>query len=208
MVTKPEFGVVMLGAVCEAFTENVADERRLTFPKISVALAETVFDPSANGDEIVADHEPLLSAMPVAITTPLFKISIVAFASVVPIIVVVLSPVIEPFAGETIVGGAIIVSTPTATTFDKVLVFPDRAAVAVIICGPSFRFIPFGTTKLNGLLATVDPMKFPSMKIFTVVPGSLVPPIIGVLSFVLEPLNGVLIIGGGRGTQLWLALQI
>lgn len=125
--------------------------------------------------------------------------STVVLGSAEPIIVGVSSVVLELLAGDVITGAfGIVVSISTVTEFEELLILPALSeAIAKNICDPSDNGLIGVNDHAPLPSAIVVPNRlFPSIRMVTVELASAIPDTEGVLSLVIELLDGELITGG------------
>jgi hypothetical protein len=136
LVRAPLLGEVILGAEGAAVSTATVTvvEKPLSFPAISVAFARKDFAPSARLLPGVNDQlpEPFAEVVPRELTPS--NTSTDELASAVPVIVGVLSLVVDPFVGADMLGAAgADVSTVSETALDATpVLLPASVALAVI----------------------------------------------------------------------------
>jgi hypothetical protein len=199
LVLDPLVGAVITGAPGTAvmIVKVSGAETGEVLPARSVCVAVIVWEPSLNGVLGVQDHEPSAATVAVHTVVPPSTTVTVAPGSPVPLMVGVLSFVAEPPAGPVITGAAgADVSTVNVSDADAGEVFPAASCcVAVIVCEPSANGVDGTQLQLPPLVTTAVHRVLPPSTTVTVAPASPEPVIVGVLSFVVEPLAGAVMAG-------------
>src|SRR5690606_10210333 len=109
----------------------------------------------------------------------------------------------DPSAGAVTTGAAgATESTVNVLVFEIGPVFPAASvAVADTVCAPSASAVAGVKVQAPEPSASVVPTTAPSMRTFTVAPGSAVPLMGGVVSFVRDPSAGVTTAGAAGGVR-------
>ena len=163
-------------------------------PALSVAVVLMLCAPFTSAAEVQV-HAPLaLAVVTHNVVVPSFTVTVL-FGSAVPAIVGVAFDVVLPSAGAVTTGAAgATVSTVKFLGADTGLVLPaGSVATAVTVCKPSLSGAAGEQLQLPNALAVVVQSGRPPSLTVTVLFGSAVPPIIGVLSFVC--VTGVVTLG-------------
>src|SRR5918998_338505 len=171
------------------------------FPTASICVADTVCGPSPSGVVGSSVQVPSGATVAVPTTTPSTVTVTVAPGSPVPVIVGVLSEIVDPSAGLSTTGASgTVVSTVNVTVSDAGDVLPaGSVCVAVTVWSPSASGVVTSRLQVPSGATVVVPTTVPSMVTSTVAPGSPVPVIVGVESGVTSPSGGGVTTGGGGG---------
>src|ERR671917_288304 len=163
-----------------------------TFPTASICVADTVCGPSPSGVVGSSVQVPSGATVAVPTTTPSTVTVTVAPGSPVPVIVGVLSEIVDPSAGLSTTGASgTVVSTVNVTVSDAGDVLPaGSVCVAVTVWSPSASGVVTSRLQVPSGATVVVPTTVPSMVTSTVAPGSPVPVIVGVESAVTSPSAG------------------
>src|SRR5580765_6432090 len=200
----PSVGAVMTGAVGALVSTVMVTgaEGGETFPAGSVWVAIRVVSPWGSGVVGVSDQVPPAPTVADPIGVPPAVTVTVAPASPVPLTVGVSSLVTDPSTGAVITGAAgAAVSTVMVTGAEGKELFPAGSVwVAVRVVSPSGSGVVGVTDHVPPASTVVVPIGLPSWSVtVTVAPGSPVPVMVGVLSFVDDPSAGAVITGAAGG---------
>src|SRR5580765_226412 len=201
LVDEPSTGAVMTGAAGAVVStvKVTGAEGGETFPAGSVWVAVSVVVPCGSGVVGVTDHVPPASTVAVPMVAPVPSVTVtVAPGSPVPVIVGVVSLVDDPSVGAVITGAAgAVVATVKVTGAETGETLPAGSAwVAVTVTAPSASGVVGVSDHVPPSATVAVPIVAPPAAVtVTVAPGSPVPPMVGVLSFVDDPSAGAVITG-------------